>query len=87
VNTTPSAAHPTALPRQGLFDRDWQKALILMLTLLAGLALLRALWQVSGPLLHTLVLGALGAVLAAVILVGGLAVLAGPFAGRAARHW
>jgi predicted PurR-regulated permease PerM len=99
------------LPRQGLFDRDWQKALVIILTLLAGLALVWVLWQVISPLLHTLILFALGAVLAfalagpvdglakrighraaamaivyvlaAVVLSGGLALLAGPFAGQA----
>jgi predicted PurR-regulated permease PerM len=112
VQGTPSsAADATPLPRQGLFDRDWQKALVVMLTLLAGLALLWVLWQVISPLLHTLLLFALGAVLAfalagpvdrlagrignravamaivyvlaAAILIGGLALLAGPFAGQA----
>jgi predicted PurR-regulated permease PerM len=107
-----SHTRTTQLPRQGLFDRDWQKALVVLLTLLAGLALLWVLWQVISPLLHTMVLFALGAVLAfalagpvdhlaarigdrvlamavvyalaAAILLGGLALLAGPFAGQAA---
>jgi predicted PurR-regulated permease PerM len=110
--TVPPVADPTALPRRGLFDRDWQKALIVILTLLAGLALLWVLWQVISPLLHTLILFAMGAVLAfalagpvdgltrwignraaamaivyvlaAVVVMGGLALLAGPFAGQAA---
>ena len=83
-----------------------------MLTLLAGLALVWVLWQVISPLLHTLILFGLGAVLAfalaapvdgltgrignraaamaivyllaAVVLVGGLTLLAGPFAVQAA---
>jgi predicted PurR-regulated permease PerM len=104
-------ADSTILPRQGLLDRDWQKALIAMLTLLAALALLWVLWQVVSPFLHTLILFGLGAVLAfalagpvdgltervgrravaiaivyvlaAAVVVGGLAVLAGPFAGQA----
>ncbi|MBV9357291.1 MAG: AI-2E family transporter [Chloroflexi bacterium] len=100
------------LPRRGLFDRDWQKALIVMLTLLVGVALVWVLWQVISPLLHTIILFALGAVLAfalaapvdgltraignraaaiaivyllaATMVIGGLALLAGPFAGQAA---
>jgi len=54
----------TVLPRRGLFDHDWQKGLMVELTLLAGLALLWVLWQVLSPILHTLVLFALAAVLA-----------------------
>ncbi len=50
--------------RSGLWDRDWHKALVVLLTLLAGLALLWVLWQVVSPILHTLVLFALAAVLA-----------------------
>jgi predicted PurR-regulated permease PerM len=45
-------------------DRDWQKALMVQLTLLAGVAVLWVLWQVVSPILHTLVLFALAAVLA-----------------------
>jgi len=52
------------LPRRGVLDRDWQKALIILLTLLAGVALLWVLWQVLSPILHTLVLFGLAAVLA-----------------------
>jgi predicted PurR-regulated permease PerM len=52
------------LPRRGLLDRDWQKALVVLLTLLAGLALFWVLWQVVSPILHTVVLFALAAVLA-----------------------
>jgi predicted PurR-regulated permease PerM len=52
------------LPRSGLLDRDWHKALIVLLTLLAGVAVLWVLWQVVSPILHTLVLFALAAVLA-----------------------
>jgi predicted PurR-regulated permease PerM len=109
-----SRPDPTSGPpsSQGLFDRDWQKALIVLVTLLAALALLWVLWQIISPLLHTLILFGLGAVLAfalagpvdrlterlgsraaaialvyvlaAIIIVGGLAVLAGPFAVQAA---
>jgi len=52
------------LPNRGLLDRDWQKALVVLLTLLASLALLWVLWQVVSPILHTLVLFGLAAVLA-----------------------
>ncbi|MDQ3810900.1 MAG: AI-2E family transporter [Chloroflexota bacterium] len=52
------------LPRRGLLDLDWQKALIILLTLLAGVALLWVVWQVISPILHTLVLFGLAAVLA-----------------------
>src|SRR5881392_4387412 len=52
------------LPRQGLLDRDWQKALVVLLTLLAGVAVLWVVWQIVSPILHTLVLFALAAVLA-----------------------
>jgi len=99
------------LPRRGLLDRDWQKALVVQVAILAGLALLWVLWQVISPLLHTILLFALGAVLAfalavpidrlaakighraaaiavvyllvAVVVVGGLTLLAGPFAAQA----
>ncbi len=99
------------LPRRGLLDRDWQKALVVELTLLAGLAVLWVLWQVLSPILHTLILFALAAVLAfalagpvnllaarignrivaivgvyllvGLVVVGGLALLAGPFVGQA----
>jgi predicted PurR-regulated permease PerM len=52
------------LPRSGLLDRDWQKVLVVLLTLLAGVALFWVLWQVISPILHTLVLFGLAAVLA-----------------------
>ena len=52
------------LPRRGLLDRDWQKALIVLLTLLASVAVLWVIWQIVSPILHTLVLFALAAVLA-----------------------
>ena len=52
------------LPRRGLLDLDWQKALIILLSLLAGVALLWVVWQVISPILHTLVLFGLAAVLA-----------------------
>src|SRR5690349_2244996 len=53
-----------ALPRRGLLDRDWQKALIVLLTVLASVAVLWVVWQIVSPILHTLVLFALAAVLA-----------------------
>jgi predicted PurR-regulated permease PerM len=63
ASETPVAAD-IPLPRRGLLDRDWQKALVVQLTLLAGVAVLWVLWQVVSPILHTLVLFALAAVLA-----------------------
>ena len=53
-----------ALPRQGLLERDWQKLLVFLLTLLASVAVLWVVWQIVSPILHTLVLFALAAVLA-----------------------
>src|SRR5947209_2094661 len=44
-----SADHGLPLPRRGVLERDWQKALVVLLTLLAGLALLWVLWQVLSP--------------------------------------
>ena len=52
------------LPRRGLLDRDWQKALIVLLTILATVAVLWVIWQIVSPILHTLVLFGLAAVLA-----------------------
>jgi predicted PurR-regulated permease PerM len=103
---------PTALPpSQGLLDRDWQKILVFLLTLLAGAAVLWVIWQVVSPILRTLVLFGLAAVLAfalsspvnmlnsrirnrvlaivtvyvvvGVVVIGGLALLAGPFVRQA----
>jgi predicted PurR-regulated permease PerM len=61
-----STLHKTSVPvaPRGLLDRDCQKVLVVLLTLLAGVALLWVLWQVLSPILHTLVLFALAAVLA-----------------------
>jgi len=59
-----AADTPPGLPRRGLLDRDWQKALVVLLTVLAGLALLWVLWQVLSPISHTLILFGLAAVLA-----------------------
>src|SRR5713101_463343 len=50
--------------RAGLLDRDWQKALVVLLTMLASVAVLWVVWQIVSPILHTLVLFALAAVLA-----------------------
>jgi len=52
------------LPRRGLLDRDWRKALVILLTVLACVALLWVVWQVISPILHTLVLFGLASVLA-----------------------
>ena len=53
-----------ALPRRGLLDHDWQKVLVVLLTVLAGLALTWVLWQVLSPISRTLILFGLAAVLA-----------------------
>src|ERR1044071_10372056 len=58
------AVAPVSVPRRGLLDRDWQKALVVLLTLLAGVAVLWVVWQIVSPILHTLVLFGLAAVLA-----------------------
>ena len=99
------------LPSRGLLDRDWQKLLVVFLTLLSGLALLWVAWIIVSPILRILVLFGLGGVLAfalarpvnalavqvgnrvaaifvvyvvvGAIAVGGIALLAGPFAGQA----
>jgi predicted PurR-regulated permease PerM len=55
---------PPPPPRPGLLDRDWQKLLVFLLTLLAGVAVLWVVWQIISPISHTLVLFALAAVLA-----------------------
>src|SRR5579859_4831129 len=60
----PPANAALPLPRRGLLDRDWQKALVVLLTLLASVATLWVVWQIVSPILHTLVLFALAAVLA-----------------------
>jgi predicted PurR-regulated permease PerM len=60
----PTVDDAAPLLRRRLLDRDWQKALVILLTLLAGLALVWVVWQVVSPILRTLVLFALAAVLA-----------------------
>ena len=62
TQTEPTERAP--VPRQGLLDRDWQRLLVFLLTLLAGVAVLWVVWQIVSPILHTLVLFALAAVLA-----------------------
>jgi predicted PurR-regulated permease PerM len=107
---TPAGAN-TPLTRRSLLDRDWQKGLFVQLTLLASVAVLWVLWQVISPILHTLVLFGLAAVLAfalsgpvnmlsqrlgnrliaimsvylvvGIVVVGGLALIAGPFVSQA----
>lgn len=79
-----SAAAPDdsiGLPRAGLLDRDWQKALVMLLTLLAGFAVLWVLWQLISPLLRTITLFVLSAVLA-FILAGPVEALAVRIGGR-----
>src|SRR5437868_10004350 len=61
---TAQAEAAVPLPRRGVFDRDWQKALVVQLTLIASVAVLWVAWQVVSPILHTVVLFALAAVLA-----------------------
>src|SRR5579871_2336546 len=95
----------------GLLDRDWLKALTILLTALAVVAVLWVIWQVISPILNTLLLFGLAAVLAfalsgpvdlltprlhsrmasiitvylaaGVLIVGGLALLAGPLVRQA----
>jgi predicted PurR-regulated permease PerM len=55
------------LPRRGLLDRDWQKALVILLTLLVVLALVWVAMQIVRPVLRTLLLFALSGVLAFVL--------------------
>jgi predicted PurR-regulated permease PerM len=102
---------PVPLPRRSLLDRDWQKALVILLTVLVALILVWIGVQIVRPILRTLLLFALSGVLAfvlaapvqalaarmhnrlaaivavylvvAVVLVGGLVLLAGPFVGQA----
>jgi predicted PurR-regulated permease PerM len=57
-------SEPQPPQHRGLLERDWQRVLIVLLTLLAALALMWVLWQLLSPILHTLVLFALAAVLA-----------------------
>jgi predicted PurR-regulated permease PerM len=64
LDPTPPNDQGVALPRRGLMDRDWQKVLVVFLTVLAGLALTWVLWQVLSPISHTLILFGLAAVLA-----------------------
>src|SRR5207237_10786090 len=60
----PAANDEAVQSRGGLLDRDWQKPLTFLLTMLAGVAVLWVLWQVISPILHTLLLFGLAAVLA-----------------------
>jgi predicted PurR-regulated permease PerM len=60
----PSDPERPTPPPQGLLDRDWQRVLVFLLTLLAGVAVLWVVWQIISPILHTLVLFLLAAVLA-----------------------
>ena len=76
-----SAADPVPLPRRGLLDRDWQKTLVMLLTLLAGVAVLWVLWQIVSPILRTIMLFVLSAVLA-FILAGAVDGLAPRIGGR-----
>src|ERR1700737_4734554 len=64
LNASTSAYLDAPLPRSGIMERDWQKVLVALLTVLAGLALLWVMWQVISPIQHTLILFGLAAVLA-----------------------
>ena len=81
VDAPISADKRVPLPRQGLMDRDWQKGLVVLLTLLAGLALFWVVWQVLSPILHTLTLFGIAAVLA-FALSGPVTVLAAHLGNR-----
>jgi len=78
----PPAPEPTTtgdtlpLPRGGLLDRDWRKALVVLLTLLAALALVWVAVQIIRPILRTLLLFGLSGVLA-FVLAAPLEALAG----------
>jgi predicted PurR-regulated permease PerM len=53
-----------ATPRRpGIFARDWQKALVILLTILAACALLWVIWQIVTPILRTVILFLLAGVL------------------------
>ena len=52
------------LSRPGIFDRDWQRALVVLLTILAAVALLWVIWQLVTPIQRTLILFLLAGVLA-----------------------
>jgi predicted PurR-regulated permease PerM len=52
------------LDLSGLLNVDWQKALVIMLTILVAVVLTWVVWQVITPILHTLVLFMLAAVVA-----------------------
>ena len=74
TNSTLRLSRPLAAPRRGLLDRDWNKALIVLLTVLASAAVLWVVWHIVSPILRTVVL--LGG-LFAVPLAGVLWVLLG----------
>ena len=49
--------------RPSIFARDWQKALVILLTILAAFALLWVIWQIVTPILHTVILFLLAGIL------------------------
>lgn len=63
----PIDADPPALRQRGLLDRDWQKALVILLTVLAALALAWVAAQIVRPIVRTLLLFALSGALAFVL--------------------
>src|SRR5579864_6301994 len=64
VAETEGSDGSSQLELSGLLDLDWQKALVIMLTILVGVALTWVFWQVITPILHTLILFLLAAVVA-----------------------
>src|SRR5207248_1504516 len=58
---------PVPPPRRGLLDRDWQKALVILLTVLTALVLAWVGVQIIRPIVRTLLLFALSGVLAFVL--------------------
>jgi predicted PurR-regulated permease PerM len=80
---TPRNGDTLPLPRRGLLDRDWRKALVVLLTILAALALVWVAVQVIQPILRTLLLFGLSGVLA-FVLAAPVAALAGRLRSRLA---
>lgn len=58
---------PSPARHRGLLDRDWQKALTILLTLLAAAALIWVIVQVITPILRTILLFVFSAVLAFIL--------------------
>ncbi|HEX3246719.1 MAG TPA: AI-2E family transporter [Chloroflexota bacterium] len=67
TSTMPIEDDPLPLPRRGLLERDWQKALVVLLTVLVALVLIWVAMQIVRPFLPTLLLFTLSGVLAFVL--------------------